>query len=203
MGAVVLALMSVGVLVWSNAISLPFFTSYPSNQELMARMTEVSQSGGIAATFSAKDISKWQLPDGHKLERFSLTDAETGFARLTSTGPVDNNRPNWEERGLSLTLPVEFNNRTRGKRLEIGIVARSAQTRPSEALLAVYATRQAGNSGWQELVLQSGFQLTTFTYDVPAIAEEYTNAPILVLHSDRAGAGGSVEILGIYIKILN
>lgn len=203
-GALIFALAAAGVLVWTNVLvipSTPPSTPQTAEQKLMARIAERAAGGGVAVTFAEKDIKRWQLPTGHRLERFSLHDGEAVFARLTSEGPVDNEKPSWAERGLSIPLPVEFNNMTRGRRVEIGIVARSSQSNPSKALLAVYATQEAGNSGWQALGLKPAFELLTFTYDVPAV-EAYSNQPILVIHSDEEGMGKSVEILGAFVKLV-
>lgn len=49
--------------------------------------------------------------------------------------------------------------------------------------------------------MQADFQLLTFTYDVPTVEEGYTNSPIIVFHSDPAGTGHAIEIMGLYVKL--
>jgi hypothetical protein len=65
---------------------------------------------------------------------------------------------------------------------------------------AVFATRQAGNSGWQSIPLGPKFELHTFQYDVPAVDGGYNQEPILVLHADAAGQGRALELLGIVLR---
>ncbi len=201
-GAVGLAVVAAGVLASTNflGIDLPFFK--PSERELVTRMTEVTALGGFAVTFAESDAPRWQLAPGQKLERFSLGDGQFTFARLTSSGALDNETPKWSERGLSFTLPLEFSNRSKGRRVEIGVVARSSQANSAGAFSIVYATQQAGNSGWQVVELSPIFELKTFVYTVPSIDGEFGNSPIVVVHSDADGKGHSTELLGIYVKIL-
>jgi hypothetical protein len=165
-------------------------------------MTEVTALGGFAVTFAESDASRWQVAAGQKLERFSLGDGQYTFARLTNSGPLNNETPKWSDRGLSFTLPLEFSNRSKGRRVEVGVVARSAQANSAGAFSIVYATQQAGNSGWQVLELSPSFELKTFIYQVPSIDGDYQYPPVVVLHSDADGKGRSTELLGIYVKIL-
>jgi hypothetical protein len=65
----------------------------------------------------------------------------------------------------------------------------------------VYATRQAGNSGWQAASLGNNFELKQFRYKVPVHEGGYTNQPVLVINADALGGGGGIELLGVYIKI--
>lgn len=165
-------------------------------------MNQITASGGTALTFDDSAIKGWTLPPGHRLERFSLDGGKAVFARLSSTTALNNDFPSWAERGLSFQFQVEMNNISSGKRIEVGVIARSAQSNGSHNLNVVYATQQAGNSGWQKLELSPQFQLLKFTYDVPAVPTGYQSAPIVVLHSDEAGSGRGVELLGIYVKPL-
>jgi hypothetical protein len=166
-----------------------------------SNMTEVARSGSVVATFSEKDITRWGLPPEHRLDRHRFHDGEVFYGRLTCIGPVNNAANTWEMRGLSLKLPVEFNNHSRGKRVEVGIVARRGGVFPSEAMMVVFATQEAGNSGWRLFTLKSTFELLTLTYDVPATSELYSKHPILVIHSDANGTSKSADILGAYVKV--
>ncbi len=172
-----------------------------TNKDALADMTVVSGAGRFEATFSEMDIKRWGLPPKHRLERRRLHEGEILFAHLTCIGPVNNAATSWDLRGLSLKLPVELNNFSRGKRIEVGVVARSGAECVSHAMMAVYATQEAGNSGWRSLALKPTFELLTFTYEVPATVERYTKHPILVIHSDENGASRSVEMLGAYVKV--
>lgn len=208
--ALILGLVAAAVLVWSNNTNLPGFRSEPSTTEvagsspeaqLVALMTEVATAGGVAATFTDNDLPKWKLAQGHKLERYSLGGANATMARLTSAAPFDPTSVDWYSTAATFTLPLEFAQRTNGKKIEVGIVARSPSTNASPVLSAVYATQQAGNSGWKPLALSGEFKLIKFEYDVPAVEGGYQNAPILAFHSDAQGAGRSVEILGAYARL--
>ncbi len=199
--AVVLALVAAGVLATTNffGVDLPFFR--PSEQQLVTRMTEAAAGGGYAVTFVEADAKKWHVGPGHQLEKFTLGQGDATFARLTSSTPLDESTWEWSTQGLSITFPVEFNNLTNGRTIEIGVVARLAQARPTDAISVAYATQQAGNSGWKKIPLGSEFELRKFTFDVPAIGPgTYTKEPILVIHADASGRGRGAEILGVYVK---
>lgn len=216
--AIILALVAVGILVWTDLIDLsklrgggtsveqvPAATP-PQNAPVSADanwtqvMNDIVAAGGIAVVFTDKDVSGWALPQGHQLERFSLDAGQVVFARLASSVPRDNTLPTWPERGLSYAFPVELNTKTSGSRIEVGVIARSPSSNGSDSLYVAYSTQQAGHSGWQRIGLKSQFQLSSFVYNVPSAA--YTNAPVVVLHADDTAAGRTVEVLGVYIKPL-
>ncbi len=165
-------------------------------------MIDNGAANGFAATFSDSDASKWQIGPGHRLERFTIDDGKTAVARLTSSVPIDYASFDWPKQGLSMTLPVEFAALANGKRIEVGFAARMPGANASEAVSVIYATQQAGNSTWQQVPLGPGFALSRFTFDVPALADGYTMNPIVVFHADGIGGGKSVEILGVYVKIV-
>jgi hypothetical protein len=165
-------------------------------------MSQAAANGGFVLTFADTDIKNWTIAQGHKLERFSIDGGQAVLARLSSSAELSNDPPTWAERGLSFTFPAGFGARTNGAKLEVGVVARRAQTNGAENLHVVYATQQAGNSGWHKLPLQSEFQLLKFNYDVPALDTGYTIPPIIVLHADASGAGRAAEIVGLYVKPL-
>ncbi|MFM9865669.1 MAG: hypothetical protein ACKVRO_18910, partial [Micropepsaceae bacterium] len=151
--------------------------------------------------FAGADAAKWQVGDGHQLEKFSVDNGVTAFARLTSAVPLNAETWEWSTQGLSTLFPVAFNNRTNSGKLEIGVIARSPATKGSKAVSVVYATQEAGNSGWKDVPLGPNFELTTFVFDVPSREPgTYTKQPILVINADRSGGGASAEILGVYVK---
>jgi len=198
-GAALLAAAAAAMLAFTGVISLPFL--HPSNTQLLKQINEAAMTGGYSLTFSQADNSKWQLGEGHKLERFGLDGADAAFARLTSNVPLNATTWEWSTQGLSAELPVEFNNRTNGQKIEIGVVARASAANSSNAVTVVYATQQAGNSGWHDLRLSSDFSLQTFVFDVPKRDPgSYDKMPIIVLNSDRSGGGKAVEIMGVYVK---
>lgn len=208
-GVLVLALAAAGILVWADVVKLPesMFPQPPSvpavsstDTGLISAMNDAVASGGFAATLSESDARRWLVAEGHRLERFSLDPQGPAFARLTSAAVLDKASNQWPTLGLSVGLPLAFTKITIGQRIEVGIVARSAPSNGSPNLTAVYATQQAGNSGWKSIPLQSEFQLLKFVYDVPAVDGGYANSPIIVLHSDATGGGRAVEIIGVYAK---
>jgi hypothetical protein len=212
-GAMILGLAAVGVLVWTNTLNLTPSTSIPpqasapaspqsSDLQWVQRMKAVVSGGGFAATFADNGVQGWRLPEGYRLERFSIDGGRVAFARLSSSKPRSNELETWAERGLSYQFPVDLNNRSSGGRLEIGVVARRAQTNSSDYLYAAYATQQAGHSGWQRLQLLPQFNLQTFVFNVPAAPAGYSNQPIIVLHSDDTASGRAAEIIGVYVKQL-
>jgi hypothetical protein len=171
--------------------------------QLVNEMRTAAVGGGYSASFSEQDVGKWQIAEGHKIERFSAGQSGSVFARLTSSGALDKSSVQWPTLGLSATLPVEFATATAGKKLEIGIIARSSQSNGSAALSVNFATRQAGNSGWQDIPLKPDFELFKFEYNVPVVETGYTNGPMIVLHSDATGSGNSAELIGIYVKVVD
>lgn len=214
--AILLIAGAAGVLVYTNFLGATKLDGTPANpsqtatsqapasaQQLVEYMKEQASKGAYSATFSEKDMIKWVLAPGHRLERFTLQSADAAFARLTSTTPLDLTSPNWLTLGLSLPIPLPYAELYNGKTLEIGIVARTAQANGSPAFAAVYATQQSGNSGWQKIPVGADFSLIQLKYEVPKLEAGYTNPPIIVLHSDPSAQGGAVEIMGIYVKVLN
>lgn len=197
-GAVIVAAAALGVIFFTDLLPGTFQSS--PTQKLVSRMNEIASQGGFAASFSEADARKWLLADGHRFERLSVDSAQAVVGRLSSGVPVDNTPPSWESQGLSVELPVTFAQQWNGKRIEIGIIARTPKANPSDVLNVVYATRQAGNSGWRRFKLAPDFQIYTILFDLPEVATGYQNKPIIVLHSDAAGKGHSVELLGVYAR---
>jgi hypothetical protein len=177
-------------------------TSNSAVAQLVSDMTSIAQAGGYAATFSEQQLVKWQLAEGHKIERFSIGNENTVFARLTSGTALDQTSVDWAPLGLSTLLPLDFATQSAGKKIEVGVIARSAQSNGAAKMMIVYATQQAGNSGWQQVQLQSDFALFRFTFEVPIADGGYTNQPIVVIHSDASGSGKAVELIGTYVKVL-
>lgn len=208
--ALIFALAAAGVLVWTNNLELPGVSSPPSTQtvagtpnssreaQLVKFMNEVaSGGGGFAATFQPDDKHKWNIDTGHQLERFRFGDTGVTFARLSSTVPL---APDVVHLGVAVFWPPELTNRFNGRTVEIGIIARAATSNPSPTLATVFATRQAGNSGWNEFQLSPQFELLRFTYEVPAQEQGYQAEPMLVLHADMTGKGRAVEVLGFIVR---
>lgn len=216
-GALIFALAAAGVLVWTNAVDFsdkppattPSATTSPTasathtsrEAQLMTAMNEAAAGGGFVASFMEPDIGKWQIAPGHQLERFSLDPSGPVFSRVTSSAALDKASVEWPSLGLSMTLPLEFANVANGRKVEIGFVARSAQSNGSPELSVIYATRQAGNSLWRAVELKPTFEVYKFTYDVPQIEAGYVNGPIVVFHSDASGSGRAVEMIGAYVKL--
>ena len=199
MGAVALSLVAAGAFFWSDISRL---VGLVSEEQLVADLTKaVTGGGGYAVTFAAGDASKWQIGDGHRLEKFSVEGGTTSFARVTSSVPMNAKTWEWSTQGISTLFPVAFNNTTNGGKLEIAVIARAPSTNGSRAISVVYATQEAGNSGWRDIPIGSHFAVTTFTFDVPERDPgTYTKQPILVINADKTGRGGSAEILGVYVK---
>lgn len=197
-GAVALGLVAAGAFFWSDIARL---AGLVSEEQLVTDLKEAAEGGGYAVTFAQADSAKWQVGDGHRLEKFTIENGTTAFARLTSAVPLNAETWEWSTQGLSTSFPVEFNNKTNGGKLQIAVIARAPATNASKALSVVYATQQAGNSGWRDIKLGPHFEMTTFTFDVPKRDPgTYTAQPILVINADRSGAGAAAEILGIYVK---
>jgi hypothetical protein len=159
--------------------------------------------GAFFASFSRDGASAWHVASGHLLERFGLGGEGEGLriARLTGAATVlDRSSYEWPTLGLSVTLPIEFAHRTNGKNVEIGLAVRMPVTNGSPNLAVVYATQQAGNSGWREFELSRNFQLLRFAFNVPSVSEGYKNCPIVVVNPDFQGLSRAIELLGLYVK---
>jgi hypothetical protein len=197
-GAVVLALAAAAAFFWSDIKRL---AGQATEEQLVTDLNHAAEGGGYAVTFTQADAGKWQIGEGHRLEKFSVDSGNTAFARVTSGKPLDPNTWEWSTQGLSTMFPVAFNNKTNGGKLQIGVVARSPSTNGSKQISVVYATQQAGNSGWHDFQIGPQFQMYSFTFDVPhRDPGSYTAQPIVVINADRTGAGGAAEVLGIYVK---
>jgi hypothetical protein len=201
-GVAILAAGAAGILIGAGVLDLSK-SGRSAEGKLVARMIEAAKGGGYAVTFAHADAGKWQVAAGHRLEKFSVEGGDAAFARLSSSVALNRDTWEWSGQGLSTTFPVAFNNQTNGTKIEIAIVARAAAVNPSPALSVVYATQQAGNSGWQQIPLTAQLELKTFVFQVPEIAPgTYTAQPILVVHADETGEGRAAEILGVYIRQL-
>lgn len=199
-GAVVLSLMAAGAFFWSDIARL---AGLVSEEQLLAEIKEAALGGGYAVTFAQADAAKWQVGEGHRFEKFSIDNGTTSFARLTSTVPLNAATFEWSTQGLSTVFPVGFNNKTNGGKLQIGVIARAPSTNGSKVISLVYATQQAGNSGWRDFKIGPNFEMATFVFDVPKRDPgSYTAQPILVISADKSGGGASAEILGIYVKLI-
>lgn len=197
-GAIALSLVAAGAIFWSDLARLVGGVS--AEGKLVARVVSAGGGGGFSITFNQSDAKKWYVAPGHRLERLSL-DSDAAIGRFTSSAPLDFTSLEWPAQGLSVQLPVDFSNRSNGKPIEIGIVAR-ASGRQTAPLTVAYATRQAGNSGWQQLEVGGQFELKTLSYKVPKVDAGYTNPPVLVINADPSGKGGAIELLGVYVKIV-
>jgi hypothetical protein len=204
LGAAILVVAAAGVLTWLNLLQIPGLpgastSSTQQNSDTLGieLMRQNASPDGIAITFSEADVSSWEVTDGHQIERFKLSDSAIGFGRLTSAHPLN---PEDKLSGLRAKIPVEFAQRTNGKRIEVGIVARQAPSKAAHDVSFLYATMQKGNSGWRSYKLGSNFQAFRFLFDVPAVAEGYQASPLIVIRSDRAQSGRAVEIAGVYVK---
>lgn len=214
-GAVLLAAAVAAAFFWTGLFSVPsdtapVETSQPTpaastaggslEQKILAQMTDQAMQGGYAATFSGSSVKAWQIAEGHALERFSINDGEAVFARLTSSAPTSKEGWEWAQQGLSWLLPKQFNTRTNGQKVEVGIIARQSGSNPNDTLSVLYATGGYGNSGWKKIPLTADFELKTFVFDFKAVDATEFNHPILVITADTDGAGKAVEILGVYVK---
>jgi hypothetical protein len=197
-GAMALVLAAAGAFFWSDIRKAAGF--FTAEEKLVTDLTNAAARGGYSVTFSQTDAKKWRVAAGHRLEKLSLG-SDTVVARLVSASPLDKASFEWPTQGLSVDLPTSLNVRSAGKGLEIGVVARAAAGRPNATMSIVYATRQAGNSGWQTASLGNDFELKQFRYKVPVHESGYTNQPVLVINADASGGGGGIELLGVYIKI--
>lgn len=175
--------------------------SWPRQPEdLLAEAVGAAAKDGVVVSFADEDAKHWRVPPGQKLERFALADGSLTFAAVSGHAPLNNRSPKWGDRGVSMELPVAFNNHTKGGRVEIGVIARRSQANGASFLSLVYATQQAGNSGWRKINLTNDFALSTFTYDVPNVAGAYRFPPIVVLNTDPAGNGRSADLLALYVR---
>jgi hypothetical protein len=213
-GALALALVAAGVFVGTDLVELPWLntsssipsvpqlpsTSTPSlpQAQLVAPMTEAASAGGFAASFAAQGGGSWELTPGHRLERLGLNGGGTVFARLSSGIALDKSQI---IDGTYVELPAEFAQQSAGKRIEVGIVARAAQSNPSNEFSVLYSTRQAGNSGWRTFQAGSNFEIRSFTFDVPAAPNGYDAKPAIAVRGDSQGKGLGLEIIGVYAKL--
>lgn len=175
-------------------------TADSSEQQLMDEMKSISSQGGVAANFSDRDVKRWSLADGHRIERFSVQGSETVFVRLSSSAALGQPYSRWEDLGLSVKFPTEFLERNKGFAVEIGVIARQPSENASQVINAVLATQQTGNSGWNKLKLTGEFSVQTFKWTIPPSQAAYTAQPILVLSADSEGTGKAVEVIGVYMK---
>ncbi len=201
-GAIALAAVAGGVLFFTNFLGIQQLMGVPPTAEqLMAEMGETAAAGGQVATFAESNIKTWSIAEGHTLERFSLNGSDAVYARLTSATALDPKSFAWQALGLSHLFTREFNNSTAGRDIEIAVIARRAPSNSSDTLFVMYATQQAGNTGWKPIALSNDFELHKVTFKVPQPEGGFQNPSILVLQADPAGKGRAVELLGVYVRL--
>jgi hypothetical protein len=183
----------------TEAVSLR--TSGPTiSSEYSIAMNTMKQSAGdagFAATF-ASGTEQWVLSEGHKLEKFSLG-KDAAFARLTSSVPIETSKV---VDGLYVELPLDFAVNANGRKVQVGIVARAAQSNPASRFSALYATQQAGNSGWKSIAAGEAFELHTFEFLVPKQTDGYSAKPVISIRADDEGREVGLELIGVYAKVL-
>lgn len=189
------------ILILTKTIDVGLFNSRFAEEDLGGLMSDVTGKGGVGVTFSGADMKNWNLGPGHQLDRFSISNSNVVFARLKSSQRLDISSVDWRTSSASFTLTSEFAQRSNGKVIEVGVIARTAQSNGAPALAVAYATQQAGNSGWRSLELEPDFRLMKIKYQVPKVPGGYTNVPVIAFHSDPSGSGRAVEILGAYAKL--
>jgi hypothetical protein len=189
------------ILIITKTIDVGLFDSRFAEENLGELMSDIRGKGGVGVTFSGADMPNWALGPGHQLDRFSISNSNVVFARLKSSQRLDVASVDWGTSSASFTLSAEFAQRSNGKVIEVGIIARTAQANGAPALAVAYATQQAGNSGWRSLELDPDFRLMKIKYQVPEVPGGYSNLPVIAFHSDPSGSGRAVEILGAYAKL--
>ena len=199
-GAVVLALLAAGVLFGTDFFKKNPLGKAADEAPFVTQASEAASRGGFAALFSEQDARRWRLAGGHRLERFSLDQSGAVFARLSSTVALDKTSTDWPAQGLTVIFPREFNNAMAGRTVEVGFAARAAPANGSDVVAVVYATQQAGNSGWKEFKLGADFQLYSFKFKVPKVETAFVNGPIVAISADPTGAGRAVELMGVFVK---
>lgn len=172
--------------------------SAPSEEQLMAAISQGAVGGGFAATFSEVDVAQWRVSEGHRLERFQLGGGGTILARLSSSNPL---QPPVQLDGIFIEVPKEFADRANGKIVEVGVVARASKTNPASSFAVVYFTRKVGNSGWLKFPLSGEFELKKFEFEVPAAEDGYPFGPAIAMYGDPEGGNKGVELLGMYVKV--
>ena len=184
------------------AVAIPMWVSPASSAptDLLAQALNAAKKDGVVVTLANEHVKYWRVATGHELRRFAVAGEQTTFVTLTSRKKLNNRSAKWSERGASVELPLSFNNKTMGGRVEIGVIARRSQPSGAAFLSLVYATQQAGNSGWRKIKLTSEFALSTISYDVPRVAGRYRHPPIVVLNADPAGSGRAVDLLALYVR---
>lgn len=217
--ATLLIMAAVAVLVWTNFLQNasppvippvqqpPSSPSQPSmsdrvedHENWIRKMAEMATGEGLAFSFADSDVTAWSITPGHKIERFSISGGKQALARLSSAHPLNQND---KLSGLKLTLPVEWAQKVNGKRFEIGVVARQPQSNAATDFSFLYATLQEGNSGWRTYKLSPQFQSSKFNFDVPLLEGGYQSAPVVVIRADSTGQDKAVEIVGVYMKLVD
>lgn len=169
-------------------------------QALLDAVRAYPDAGGVALTFALADARRWDVA-GESTYHVETDDALPGlvFARVASAKA----RPGASAAlGLRAFLTPDFAQRANGRRVEFGVIARSPSTHGAGALAIVYATQQAGNSGWRTFRLSRSFAAYTAVFEVPRVAEGYAKPPFISIHADALGRGREADVLAVFARIL-
>jgi len=90
-----------------------------------------------------------------------------------------------------------------GQRLRISVQARAAGPSPAPVELAVlYASRQAGNTGWQLFALSEQYQTYSFSFQMPALTRVDEESPFLILRPASTGPENAVIVREAAISLV-
>src|SRR5262245_36700046 len=123
-GILAFALLAVAIVVATDSFGLRITRAPSPEAELVIRMNDVA-GAGIAVTFGHTDANRWQIAGGHRREKFTMNQGDAVVARLTSMAPIDPASFEWPSQGLSVSFPPELSNKSNGRTIEIGIMARA------------------------------------------------------------------------------
>jgi len=124
---------------------------------------------------------------------------EDDVAILTSTVPDPD--PSGKTQGVRYRIAHDLEEKVRGKRINVQILAKADPNNPSEEFAVVYSTRMNGNSGWTTFNLSEDYSLFTFEYDVP-VATLPPNFDFIGINADTSAVGKGMIIKGVALDVV-
>jgi hypothetical protein len=155
------------------------------------------------ADFASPGVSRWRVPQGTDLKVVKVGDIDAPIGRLSSTVPLNRNSYEWETLGASVLIPSNVVAALNGREIEITVRARTSAQNPSEWIWTVFATQQAGNTGWHASALSRSVEPFRLKFKVPYVQEGYAKPFILVLNGDHDGLGRVAEVESVSIVLLD
>lgn len=198
--------MRLALAVLAGGLLLAGCVKWTSEDEQESEETSTTAEQQLSVDVSQKNllVSDWTfLVDGVLIDALMVPDVlsaeplENGNAvKLSGVQPEP--LSTGETNAISFKIPDEVEQAVSGSKIRVDVLAKSTG---SETPIAVaYSTNEVGNSYWRSMMATDQFQVMSFTYDVPPMAEG--RGDFIGILPDYHDIGEGIVLLGLGISIV-